>query len=483
MSAPLLRDDAVDGSDERRCRRALAVQRSEPGAPVPLVLGVGRRLEGAPVLDGRRPPHPAPVVASGRGVAAVGRARREGEPARSTGGHRRAARGLSALRQPEGPRAALPDARGGPSRAARCAAPRHRLCGALALHALAVAALPPPWLPQAPTPRARSEASAAAPQPPGAPRPASGPSPDSRDDRTPVRRRRGVRGEGGLPGRVGLRFHLRLLAAAVAGAPRARGPARWPPQGSGSTPRSPCGVSGRGRGGGAGPRRGEAGREAPAPGGLARAHERARPARPAPGCSPAGTRRLGARAPPWPLWVAPPGRRQPEAPRRWQGQRVRRPGEGEDSAGRGACATRRVVVGPARPRAQSPTQASTTTQAPAAAASTAPRQPVPARWGAGAAAAAAARTEEAGRGPGQRGRRPRPGRSPAVRTRVVVETRRPRRARRRRPAPLAPAPLEAGSRLGGEGEAMAQAEDAQGWTVRAPPVRAEGGAARAMLQA
>ena len=30
---------------------------------------------------------------------------------------------------------------------------------------------------------------------------------------------------------------------------------------------------------------------------------------------------------------------------------------------------------------------------------------------------------------------------------------------------------------------MAQAEDAQGWTVRAPPVRAEGGAARAMLQA
>ena len=200
MSAPLLRDDAVDGSDERRCRRALAVQQSEPGAPVPLVLGVGRRLEGAPVLDGRRPPHPAPVVASGRGVAAVGRARREGEPGRSTGGHRRAARGLSALRQPEGPRAALPDARGGPSRAARCAAPRHRLCGALALHALAVSALPPPWLPQAPTPRARSEASAAAPQPPGAPRLASGPRPDGRDDRTPVRRRRGVRGEGGSPG-------------------------------------------------------------------------------------------------------------------------------------------------------------------------------------------------------------------------------------------------------------------------------------------
>ena len=218
MSAPLLRDDAVDGSDERRCRRALAVQQSEPGAPVPLVLGVGRRLEGAPVLDGRRPPHPAPVVASGRGVAAVGRARREGEPGRSTGGHRRAARGLSALRQPEGPRAALPDARGGPSRAARCAAPRHRLCGALALHALAVSALPPPWLPQAPTPRARSGASAAAPQPPGAPRPASGPRPDGRDDRTPVRRRRGVRGEGGISGRVGLRAGHRRARGAPPGA-------------------------------------------------------------------------------------------------------------------------------------------------------------------------------------------------------------------------------------------------------------------------
>ena len=381
----------------------LAVQQSDPGAPVPLVLGVGRRLEGAPVLDGRRPPHPAPVVASGRGVAAVGRARREGEPGRSTGGHRRAARGLSALRQPEGPRAALPDARGGPSRAARCAAPRHRLCGALALHALAVSALPPPWLPQAPTPRARSGASAAAPQPPGAPRPASGPRPDGRDDRTPVRRRRGVRGEGGLPGRVGLR----------AGHRRARGA----PPGA----RAAClavGVEGVR--------------------GLVAARQAAR------------RRPLGGwRAPPpWPLWVAPPGRRQPEAPRRWQGQRVRRPGEGEDSAGREACATRRVVVGPARPRAPPPTQASTAAQAPAAAARPAPRQPVPAQWGAGAAEAAAARTEEAGRGPGQRGRRPRPGRSPAVRTRVVVETRRPRRARRRRPAPLAPAPLESGSRWG-----------------------------------
>ena len=236
MSAPLLRDDAVDGSDERRCRRALAVQQSEPGAPVPLVLGVGRRLEGAPVLDGRRPPHPAPVVASGRGVAAVGRARREGEPGRSTGGHRRAARGLSALRQPEGPRAALPDARGGPSRAARCAAP----------------APPSLWSARAPRPGRL-----------GAPAPLAPAGADAQGalwgvgSRTAASRS-AAPGLWAAPRRSG-RSHPGAAAARRArrgGAPRARGPARWPPQGSGSTPRSPCGVSGRGRGGGAGPRRG-----------------------------------------------------------------------------------------------------------------------------------------------------------------------------------------------------------------------------------
>jgi hypothetical protein len=197
---------------------AMAVQPSEPGASVSLVLGVCRRLEGATVSDGRRPPHPAPVVASGRGVAAVGRALCEGEHARSKGGTRRAARGLRALLQPDGPRAALPDARGGPSLAARCAAPRHRLWGALALPALAVLALPPPWRQQATTPRARSGASADAPQPPGAPRPASGPRQDGRDDRTPVRRRRGVRGDGGRSVRVGLRAGHRRARGAPPGA-------------------------------------------------------------------------------------------------------------------------------------------------------------------------------------------------------------------------------------------------------------------------
>lgn len=50
---------------------AMAVQQIDPVAHVPLVLGVLRRLEVATVIDRLIPPHPAHVLACGRGVAAL----------------------------------------------------------------------------------------------------------------------------------------------------------------------------------------------------------------------------------------------------------------------------------------------------------------------------------------------------------------------------------------------------------------------------
>jgi len=55
----------------------------------------------------------------------------------------------------------------------------------------------------------------------------------------------------------------------------------------------------------------------------------------------------------------------------------------------------------------------------------------------------------------------------------VADTRRTRRARRGRPAKTAPPPTEAGYRLMVEVEALANPEEANGWTVLATTVGAE----------
>jgi hypothetical protein len=91
-----------------------------------------------------------------------------------------------------------------------------------------------------------------------------------------------------------------------------------------------------------------------------------------------------------PRVVEQPGRTKAEAPRRWYGHRVSRQVEVADSAGRGALATLRFVVGHASQLAQQPTPASPAAQAKEAGAGAAHVQRVPARWFAGAADAAAA---------------------------------------------------------------------------------------------
>ena len=123
-------------------------QPSAPIAHVPVVLGVFRRLEVAPVPDRRIPPHPAPGRSWGRGGEASVLAMLDGPQARYKVGPRLDERGMGVLLPPGFTRAALHDDRFGPLLDALCAAPLTRLLSALALNALAVSAIPPPWLPQ-----------------------------------------------------------------------------------------------------------------------------------------------------------------------------------------------------------------------------------------------------------------------------------------------------------------------------------------------
>jgi hypothetical protein len=157
--------------------------------------------------------------------------------------------------------------------------------------------------------------------------------------------------------------------------------------------------------------------------------------------------------------------------------------EVEYSDGRVAREALRFVVVHSSQLAQQQTQAYTAAQEKEAEAVTTHAKQVQARWFACEADATAAIVEYEGRGLGRRGRRPRPWRYHTVRYRVVAATRRTRRARRGRPAKTDAPPLEAGYRLVGETEALANPGEDHGWTVLATTVSAEGCADVEILQA
>jgi hypothetical protein len=184
-----------------------------------------------------------------------------------------------------------------------------------------------------------------------------------------------------------------------------------------------------------------------------------------------------------PRVVEKPGRTQHAAPRRWHGPRVRRQVEVEDSDGRGAQEARRLVVGHARQLAQQQTQSYAAAPGKEAEVVAAHVRQGQARWFACRPDAEAALAAYEGQGPGHRGRRPRPWRSHAVRYRRVADTRRTRRARRGRPAKLDPPPLESGERGAVGGEALANPEEDKGWTVLATTGSGESWAAVEILQA
>ena len=128
---------------------ATTLQQMHPVAHVPLVLGVLRRLEVAPIIDRLLPLHPAPGLSCGRGVEALGLAMLDGPHALSQVGRRLAERGRLTLLQPGLTRIARNASRLGRRLEALVAAQLTTVSGAIARKALAVSALPPPWLPQA----------------------------------------------------------------------------------------------------------------------------------------------------------------------------------------------------------------------------------------------------------------------------------------------------------------------------------------------
>jgi len=133
---------------DRRCIMALTVQQIRPVAHVPLVLGVLRRLEVATVIESLIAPHPAHVLSTGRGVEALVLAILDGDHALYKVGQRLEERGMLDLLQPGLTRASLHDYRFGHILKALCAAHLNKVYSAIVLKALAVYAIPPPWLHQ-----------------------------------------------------------------------------------------------------------------------------------------------------------------------------------------------------------------------------------------------------------------------------------------------------------------------------------------------
>lgn len=127
---------------------AMTIHQIRPVAHLPLVLGVVRKRNVAALIDTFCPPHPAHVLAYGRGVEALLLAMLDGPHALSKVGARLEERGMLPLLQPGLTRTSLHDYRLGQILDGLLAANLNRLCGALALNALEVYALSTPWLHQ-----------------------------------------------------------------------------------------------------------------------------------------------------------------------------------------------------------------------------------------------------------------------------------------------------------------------------------------------
>jgi transposase len=442
---------------------AIIVQQIHPVGHLPLVLGVLRRLEVATLIDGLIPPHPAHGLSCGRGVEALVLAILDGHHALYKVGKRLEERGMVTLLQPELTRAALNDYRLGHILDALFAANLNKVFSAIALKALEVYAIPTPWLHQDTTTIRLYGAYADEPKSPEAPHPAYGHSKDGRDDLKQVLLSLGVSGDGGLPLRVGLRdgnrsdsveTPLAIEECLALGLDGVRGIVADSKAYSRRT-LGLCLEQGIG---------------------LVTLVPRTCAVRQA-------LEAWGQQQSALPLLVEKPGRTKAEAPRRWHGQSVMRHVEVEYSDGRVAQEELRFVVVHSSQLAQQQTQTYTAAQVKEAKTVADHVRQVQARWFACLPDAEAAIAAYEGQGPGHRGRRPHPWRYHAVRYRIVADTRRTRRARRGRPAKMDPPPLESGYRLVVEGEALANPDEDNGWTVLATTVSAEGGADGEILQA
>jgi Domain of unknown function (DUF4277) len=123
----------------------IAIQQISPVAPLPLVLGVIRKLNVAALIDTCCPPHPANVLSCGRGVEALLLAILDGQHALYQVGTRLEERGMLPLLQPGLSSTALNDYRLGQILDALFAAHLNRVVSAGALNALEVSTIPTPW--------------------------------------------------------------------------------------------------------------------------------------------------------------------------------------------------------------------------------------------------------------------------------------------------------------------------------------------------
>src|SRR4029453_6111815 len=131
-------DDTSRKSLQKGCLMAIAIQQISPVAPLPLVLGVVCRLNVAALTD------TAHVLSCGRGVEALLLAILDGHHALYKVGARLEERGMLPLLQPGLTRTSLHDYRLGQILDALFAVHLNRVFGAIALHALAVYAIPTP---------------------------------------------------------------------------------------------------------------------------------------------------------------------------------------------------------------------------------------------------------------------------------------------------------------------------------------------------
>jgi len=153
---------------------AVAMHQISPVAHLPLVLGVVRTLNVAALIDTFCPPHPAHVLAGGRGVEALLLAILDGHHALYKVGRRLEERRMLTLLQPGLTRAAINDYRLGHILDALFAANLNKVFGTIALKALEVYAIPTPWLHQDTTTITLYGTYEDEPQSPDAPHPAYG---------------------------------------------------------------------------------------------------------------------------------------------------------------------------------------------------------------------------------------------------------------------------------------------------------------------
>jgi transposase len=446
---------------------AVTVSAIRPVAHLPLILGILRQLEVATIIDGFLPLHPDHVLSGGRGVEALVLAILDGHHALYKVGTRLEERGMLSLLQGGLARESLNDYRLGQILDALFAANLNQVFGAVALQALAVYAIPTPWLHQDTTTvalygaytdpeegkaKTRGEV-AEEPAQPVAPRPAYGHSKDGRPDLKQVLLSLGVSGDGGLPLRLGLRDGNtsdstetpvaleECLALGLAGVIGIVADSKAYSQRTlGLCIEKQIGLVTRV------PRTCTVRQELEA---------------------------WGRQQPALPVLLEKPGRTRQEGPRRWRGQSVLRCVDVEYADGRTEQEAIRFVVVHSDPLAQQEAKAYATAHAKEAERVADHITRVEAKHFACVADAEAAIADYEGRGSGRRGRRPQRWRSHVLRYRVEAFTHPQKRGRRGRPPKDEPRLEVISYRLRVAVEPLARAAADNGWTVLATTIAAE----------